>query len=596
MDPSTKSPLGFFACITKEVLPVANKPKKKPRHTNLVLPGEKKKPAAAAPPEGEKDRLGRAVSAPATAPPATKAFDLETSEVPSQSEPSTPAQTPTVEELLERGSAPAPPVEKPAAAAKPQPPAPAPGKPAESNPPKDDKKPKENRKAKKRFKRKTPLRGTRTKPAQGKPAEGSTKDPGEEDDLPENAIRLPRTGPRFTAVRRKKVRRRVGVLVVALLIVAAIFIFISGLHLHIGMALRDATDSLRIALTAGDGYPASFNLPGYISAESMGSRGFAALGEKDFYMYSSGGVELTSVQHGYTSPGMSAGNTRACLYNRGGREYTIESRGDTLARRTTNADILFAELSPSGWLALVTTSRYNVSLQVFNSVYDVNPELKWDIPLIDAMPVLATFHPDNRTVALGCLEAEGGGLNTVVRILRVGQEEVQATIEVPDARLLRAEYISSSRLLLVFDTHTALYNTQGEEIARYDYGGRQFMASSTGDGRTALILGSTARESLDLVLLDSGLTELFSTAADSASTPRVLATPDGVFLLLGQEVLAYTDEGALSATHTLSSKAQDLVWSGQPLALCSGVAEPLDWMLENAPDGSSSRPQPASTP
>lgn len=573
---------------------MAEKPKKKPRHSHLVLPGEKKKSTGAPPsPPAEGDRLGRAVSAPATAPAAgvesppqqpapagAKPFDIENSEPPAEETPKPAAPPPTVEELLESTAG------QPAAR-KAEPPAHG-GEPAAAPDAKPDAKasaPKSKpHKAKKKDKQ-PKARFSRSAPAT----------PGPDDDLPENAIRLPRTGPRYTAARRKKQRRRVGILVVAGLVVLAILLYIGGFHLYVGMALRNATDSLRIAFTPSEGYPATFTLPAYSASQPMGSNGFAALGEKDFTMYSSGGVELAGIQHGYAAPAMSAGNTRVCLYSQGGREYTVEGRGSTIARRTTDADILFAELSSNGWLAVVTNSRYQAALEIYSPVYD-EFEMRRTWPVIDGIPVRASFSSDNRSLALGCLAPDSGGMDSFIQILHTKKDEVLATIYAGGASLVDVEFLSSGRLLAVYTSYAALYDMQGAELARFDYGGRQFTAANISNGHLALALGSSAQENLELVFLDSALEVLFSTTADSAESPRVLATDSGVFLLLGQEVLAYSKEGALLAAHTLAGQSLDLVYGGQPLALCSGMAEPIGWMLETdaaTPENTSSQAPPS---
>ncbi len=634
---------------------MAQKPKKKPRHGNLVLPGEKDaKKGASGPPSSSvggtppKDRLGRATpvhtrqtaathrfesggaegdgpnQAPATTP---SLFDMEASEVESPAPP--PRGTsprPTVAELLEAETRPAavhPSPDRPATTLRnTAPPVPPTGRTGSAPP---------------------PDRATAAPPAgnmadasnntQGAvPSSASARQAGAQRRfesggstgqdtnqvqgaaLPDNAIRLPATaaarrgamkrGPRYNAARRKKRNRRIGVLVAVVLVLVGILVYVSGLYLNVAMVATDLGDSVRLALTPGDGYPTTFVLPGYITSEKLGRGGFAAVGEKDFVLYSSTGAQLSDLQHGYANPGITAGNTRVCLYERGGKEYSIEGRGKTLARRTASQEILFAEMSPGGWLALVTTSRYNITLEVYNALYDVREELSWDFPIVDEMPVLAAFHPDNRTLALGCLQSHGGALGTSIHILRVGHTEVLATIDAPDARLVQAQFTSAGRLLALFDTHAALYDTGGAELARYDYGGRGLLAADVSGTHTALTLGSSARETLDLVLLDGALSEAFSATAENVGSPQVLATSSGgALLLLGQGVLAYDATGALNCSYTLEQKALGLVDGSGPLALCAGTAQPLGWMLEpgasshvaaSAPTSAGSAPASAS--
>lgn len=590
--------------------------KRKPKHTSLILPSDREKENTPA------DRLGRSFTQ-GGAP--HQAFDLEQSDDPTAKKPSKAAKTPEDASLFdfENGDAPAPapgygalpdglsgsnaprkaPQEKAASAAAPSaasnagsPAKPAAGKatPAVKQP---LKKQGASQKASGLFKKRKP--GPQPAAA-AKPSNQSTgPQVGEAleisgDDLPENAIVMPRSGPRFAAVRKKKFRRRIGMLVVALLILVAIALYLTGAYLYLGLGVSSVAESVRISLTPGDGWPAKFSLTGYIKSEPMGSGGFTALGEKDCYIYSSTGAELWSVQHSYGNPGISAGNTRVCLYNRGGQDYSIEGRGETVARRSTPQSILFAEMSPGGWLALVTSSRYNVTLQIFNPLYENEPDLKLEWPIIDQTPVLAAFNSDNKTLAVGCLSTGGGALGTTINIYQVGRSELQGTIRADDARIVEAHY-TGSNLLVYYDTHAVLYNASCEEKATFDYGGRRLLAASAENGRSALILGSLASENIEVKLLDANLTEVFSRQAQSTSSLHVLLASNGLLLMLGQEVEAYSNEGVSMGTATLEARAYGLVYGGEPLALCAGTVEPVGGLLEKSTAQAASAPSAASS-
>lgn len=55
--------------------------------------------------------------------------------------------------------------------------------------------------------------------------------------------------------------------------------------------------------------------------------------------------------------------------------------------------------------------------------------------------------------------------------------------------ILKLKWISSSRVLAVFDTYAAIINvSDGTESARYDYGGATLQSVSIGGRSTALLL------------------------------------------------------------------------------------------------------------
>ncbi len=408
---------------------------------------------------------------------------------------------------------------------------------------------------------------------------------GATEGLPPNAILMPRKKPKLSKARRRRRRRRIGFLTAVALVCAVLVVYYSGIYLNAAMGIEDLYDTATIALTPGDGYPAPFAMRGFISAEQMEAGGFAAVGAKDVSVYSQSGTVLRRIQHGYANPGLTASSTRICVYNRGGLDYTIESRSGNIARRKTEQELLFAEMSEGGWLAVVTESRYRANLSVYSPVYDATPNLQW--PIVDDKPVCASFHSDNRTLALGCLSAAGGALGTTIYVLRVDSDQLFATIRADEARIVDLAYLSSNRLLAVYDTYCAVYDGKGAEVARFEYGARSLRAADTYEGETALVFGSSSLETLELVFLSNDLVPLFSAQTESDTQPRTLVTHDGVFLEMGHEVLAYNTGGVLLDARTFPQKPYALVRAPQPLLLSSTTAFLLEEMLEVKPDETS---------
>lgn len=561
---------------------MAEKKPKKPKHTHLVVPGEggKKKP------ELEKDRLGREIPPEAAAPaagqmpPAAKEPEAGPAMAAEKPQPPLPNELPDVAGEMPDGWMPDAPQPEDAAA--------------------DGEKKEQKGKRKKRRgdlyknlpapdkpKKQAPAKPQAAKNTQPlPPAAKPGAEPKEaEEKQASNAVPMPKPKRRMSAGRRRRLKRRIQALVLLLLVVAGILFFTTGAYIATATWVSDGYESLRLGLSPGDGFPMEFIMNGYIKAEPLADNGFAALGERDAVLVSSSG-QLRRVTHSYLQPGLSAGNTRAVIYSRGGSEFTVESRTETLARHSTDQDILFCTLSPGGWLAVVTNSRYRATLSVYGPSYDMG-DVVFQMPVTDDKPVLAAFAGDNRSLVLGCWGNRYGTQGSTLYLLRTDRDSVQAEIQVDNARLLRAEYLSSGRVLAIFDGFAALYNTKGEQLARYDYNGRRLVTADVRDGKTALVFGTTTGERVQTVLLNAGLEALFEATADVERTPQVLVAPDGVLLLGGWWVQAYSNDGTLQRSQTLDAMPYTLVWAGQPLALTAGVAQPLESLFHPQEEASS---------
>lgn len=408
---------------------------------------------------------------------------------------------------------------------------------------------------------------------------------------------MPRVNPRLVALRHRKARRKLGLLLVALLLAGLVLLYLSGLYLYPAMAVKEGFTSARIQLTPGNGFPAPFSLSGYLCSQPLSDGSIAALGDKDLVLLSPTGRELRRIQHGFVSPGISAAGKRVCLYYQGGNDYTVEGRTETMLRRSTEQELLFTTLSESGWLAVVTSSRYRATLEVYSPVYEAEPHLT--MPLVDEKPVLATFHTDNKNLVLATLSAKDGALGTTLHFLRTDRDSELATLRAEDARILQAHFLSQNRLLAVYDTYAATYSMDGEELARYSYGGRSLLAANVNSSSCAMVFGTAAQETQELALLDTGLDKIFATTITGGEYPRVLTTNQGVLLLHGREATGYARDGTVVNTHLYDAKPLDLVAGREALVLTVTHAEPAEYLLKpgaTSPTATPSASTPASTP
>ena len=138
---------------------------------------------------------------------------------------------------------------------------------------------------------------------------------------------------RLQEVRHRRAMRRLRRLLLVLAAAAAVGLYFTGAYSQLALAARETVDSVRIALMPGTGWPVKTGIPEVLQAEPLAG-GFVLLGQQDAGVWSAGGSELRTIQHGYARPAISAGNTRFCLYGRSGYELRVEGRTSTLYKRT----------------------------------------------------------------------------------------------------------------------------------------------------------------------------------------------------------------------------------------------------------------------
>mgnify|MGYP000387326034 CR=1 FL=1 len=139
--------------------------------------------------------------------------------------------------------------------------------------------------------------------------------------------------------------------------------------------------------------------------------------------------------------------------------------------------------------------------------------------------------------------------------------------------ILKLKWISSSRVLAVFDTYAAIINvSDGTESARYDYGGATLQSVSISGRSTALLLAVRGGDTL--VTLDDSLNQLASVAAGQAKS--VSSTATAVYLLTASGVESYGYDGTHNWSRDYGAAPQAVINARETLVFISGTVEVLN--------------------
>ena len=126
------------------------------------------------------------------------------------------------------------------------------------------------------------------------------------------------------AARQRVRNRRIRRTAVLLVLLTAVVLFATGIAGSSVAALKDLTDTARIALLPGSGWPQQ---TGVAELEQMAplTGSFVELGDEGCVVWSRTGKKLNSIQSGYARPALAAGKTRFVLYNRSGNELRVDA-------------------------------------------------------------------------------------------------------------------------------------------------------------------------------------------------------------------------------------------------------------------------------
>ncbi len=375
---------------------------------------------------------------------------------------------------------------------------------------------------------------------------------------------------RIQAIRRRRSRRKMRWLGLIGGILILLLAWATGLYGASLSLLGDVVEGFQVTLDQSGSWPARTGISDPLQVEEL-SGGVVVLGKEDLVVYSPSGAKLRSIQHGYGRPVVTVGSNRFCLYNRAGTQFRVESRTKTVTTKTTDLPIILCQLSDNGSLAVVTQSqRYAAQLTVYSR--DMLPIYSWELSDEQGVPARVDFSPNNKQMAVACLVARDGQLCTLLHFTQLNSAQDPVTVEIPGSTALHLEWLSNSSLLVLFDGQAAIYNTQGQQTAVYDYQGYTLEDYSISGKETALLLSTTAGSKA--VVVDRSLTEQLSLSVEAAS--QITYASGVVYLVRDESIVGYNSQGVMVQKETFDAVPRALVKARSLLVFTDGLAEKLE--------------------
>ena len=371
------------------------------------------------------------------------------------------------------------------------------------------------------------------------------------------------------AARQRVRNRRIRRTAVLLVLLTAVVLFATGIAGSSVAALKDLTDTARIALLPGSGWPQQ---TGVAELEQMAplTGSFVELGDEGCVVWSRTGKKLNSIQSGYARPALAAGKSRFVLYNRSGNELRVESRTQNLYTKTLDSSIYLCAVADAGQVAVATDDTDSVAkLTVYSSAME--QVLSWNLTSAEGTPLRMAFSPDSRRIAVAAVTANGGQLTTNLYVLALAQgDPVQLGTATSVPQWLG--WLSGDSVLALYEDRAVLYGANGGEKASYDFGGSTLVDVDTENGGVALLLSNG--QTSTAVLLDGELTVGYSGSVLSASQ-IIRAKNDGFYLLTDSTVERFNNAGEFQWSQPLSARPRALVEGRQILVFTGNTVQVL---------------------
>lgn len=253
-----------------------------------------------------------------------------------------------------------------------------------------------------------------------------------------------------------------------------------------------------IALMGTGNYPAEFENSRIIDVKVKDSYYFV-LTSKQVKAYSNSGKELFSYTHGYENPVIDISQSRALVFDQGGKSYSIFTLSGLEISLESESSILTADMSDSGVYALVLESEEYVSaVKVYSkknkSVYE------W-FSAKDVVNNVAVCYNGNK-IAVSTFNAESGSFKSTVSILEYDSPTAIYTKTIDDGLIYDLESTFRSSLAIVREKEIDVISWSGkrEKIHKDDYSVSMLRAK---DGYVAVFNRENDKTDNKIVVLDS---------------------------------------------------------------------------------------------
>ena len=370
------------------------------------------------------------------------------------------------------------------------------------------------------------------------------------------------------AARQRVRNRRIRRTAVLLVLLTAVVLFATGIAGSSVAALKDLTDTARIALLPGSSWPQQ---TGVAELEQMAplTGSFVELGDEGCVVWSRTGKKLNSIQSGYARPAIAAGKTRFVLYNRSGNELRVESRTQNLYSKTLENSIYLCAMSDTGTLAVVTDSADSTArLTVYTST--MTEQLHWDMTGTQGTPVRMAFAADSRRLAVAAVTSSAGQLQANLFVLNLAQGD-PVQLSSGDSVPQWLGWLNNDTVLAVYENCAVVYGADGGERGRFDLGGGSLVSASQDGANAALLLENG--QVCTAVLLDKDLNVQYSGNVPAAN--QILRRGQNFYLLTDSGVECFAADGVYQWGQELSVRPQALIAGKQLLVLCGNTVQQI---------------------
>lgn len=324
--------------------------------------------------------------------------------------------------------------------------------------------------------------------------------------------------------------------------------------------------------SSGEGYPAAIKGTNVETGNiTLISNNFAYVSDSYFMALSDSAGVNGERRLKYANPTIISKDSRAIIYDRGGKGFQIDTVKETTYDSEMENNIISADLHSSGMYAFITEKEgYTSKLTVYNS----DNTQKYAYYFADYYMSCVSISTDGKKAAVSGISAKDGKLISVIYVLDFSKEEPLLKTEVNDNMFLAIRFLDNGNICIVGDKATTVIYSDYNSRVDYDYEDGLLTAFQTDTDKGAVLSVSPSGDgkSCDIKLISKKGNTQRTINTDLQITAMSLSG-DNIGVLSQGEITLYNQSGNKLGTWNAGLDARSFCLKNSSLAYVLGVSE-----------------------
>lgn len=258
-----------------------------------------------------------------------------------------------------------------------------------------------------------------------------------------------------------------NIILVLFLVFLFLIIWVNRVKLYPENTLIWLKDKIYSTIASGEGFPCEIEGE-KISAENfkISNNNIIALSDNSLNIINCFGNVVRKEKHNFSNPCLKSGDVRNIIYDRGGKNFRIESLSQNLYSGKCEKNIIACAVSDSGTFAIVHQSASHLAE---TRIYNKKGKEKYSFSFSENYISDITLNSAGTEAAVCGIAAENGNISSSLYILDFNSSEPKLQFDLKDNTVTRLEYLSGENILALGDKYMSFINLKSKNITNYSY-------------------------------------------------------------------------------------------------------------------------------